>query len=91
MTERAGDVSAPARDRSWDRWFGRPGRSLTRRLIWLASAWIVLALVLTGWALTSQYQESALRRLGKGHCPVGCSLPKAVSFSTRGYNCAYRA
>jgi signal transduction histidine kinase len=43
---------------------GRPGRSLTRRLIWLASAWIVLALVLTGWALTTQYQESALRRLG---------------------------
>jgi len=43
---------------------GRPGRSLTRRLIWLASGWIVLALVLTGWALTNQYQESALRRLG---------------------------
>ncbi len=50
--------------RSWGRWFGRPGRSLTRRLIWLASAWIVVALVLTGWVLTSQYQESALRRLG---------------------------
>lgn len=44
-------------------WF-RPGRSLTRRLIWLASAWIVVALVLTGWMLTSQYQESAFRRLG---------------------------
>lgn len=64
MTEGAGGGSAPAEDRSWGRWFGRPGRSLTRRLIWLASAWIVLALVLTGWALTSQYQESALRRLG---------------------------
>ncbi len=49
---------------SWGRWFGRPGRSLTRRLIWLASAWIVVALMLTGWMLTSQYQESALRRLG---------------------------
>ncbi|MES2860138.1 MAG: sensor histidine kinase [Pseudomonadota bacterium] len=49
---------------SWGRWFGRPGRSLTRRLIWLASAWIVVALMLTGLMLTSQYQESALRRLG---------------------------
>lgn len=48
---------------SWGRWFGRPGRSLTRRLIWLASAWIIVALMLTGWMLTSQYRESALRRL----------------------------
>ena len=64
MTEKAGGGSAPADERTWGRWFGRPGRSLTRRLIWLASGWIVLALVLTGWALTSQYQESALRRLG---------------------------
>ncbi|MGV8929151.1 MAG: ATP-binding protein [Brevundimonas sp.] len=63
MTEGGGGESAPADDRSWGRWFG-PGRSLTRRLIWLAAAWIILALVLTGWALTSQYQESALRRLG---------------------------
>ncbi|WGM32133.1 sensor histidine kinase [Brevundimonas sp. NIBR11] len=54
----------PATKPSWGRWFGRPGRSLTRRLIWLASAWIVVALMLTGWMLTSQYQESALRRLG---------------------------
>jgi signal transduction histidine kinase len=53
-----------AESKSWGRWFGRPGRSLTRRLIWLASAWMVLALMLTGWVLTSQYQESALRRLG---------------------------
>ncbi|KQY80573.1 histidine kinase [Brevundimonas sp. Root1423] len=37
---------------------------MTRRLIWLASAWIVIALVLTGWTLTTQYKESALRRLG---------------------------
>nr|WP_221212267.1 sensor histidine kinase [Brevundimonas lenta] len=37
---------------------------MTRRLIWLASAWIIVALVVTGWALTTQYQETALRRLG---------------------------
>ena len=67
MTDGSGgpvDTAAAAEPRNWGRWFGRPGRSLTRRLIWLASAWIVLALVLTGWALTNQYQESALRRLG---------------------------
>ncbi len=64
MTDGAGGESARADDRSWGRWFGRPGRSLTRRLIWLASGWIVLALVLTGWVLTSQYRESALTRLG---------------------------
>ncbi|MBU1538956.1 MAG: sensor histidine kinase [Alphaproteobacteria bacterium] len=63
MTEGAGGESAPADGRTWGRWFGRPGHSLTRRLIWLASAWIVLALVLTGWALTTQYRESALRQL----------------------------
>jgi hypothetical protein len=81
VTERAGDVSAPARDLSWDRWFGRPGRSLTRRLIWLASAWIVLALVLTGWALTSQYQESALRRLGN---ELGDTLDEVVIATNAG-------
>ena len=48
----------------WGRWFGRPGRSLTRRLIWLASGWILLALVATGLVLTNQFKESALRRLG---------------------------
>jgi signal transduction histidine kinase len=48
----------------WSRWLGRPGRSLTRRLIWLASAWIVVALTLTGLVLTSQFEESGLRRLG---------------------------
>ncbi|MBU1324787.1 MAG: sensor histidine kinase [Alphaproteobacteria bacterium] len=48
----------------WGRWFGRPGRSLTRRLIWLASAWILAALVATGLVLTSTFKESALRRLG---------------------------
>lgn len=46
------------------RYLGRPGRSLTRRLIWLASAWIVAALLVTGVVLTSQFQESGLRRLG---------------------------
>ncbi|GLS01953.1 sensor histidine kinase [Brevundimonas denitrificans] len=64
MTEGAGGEANPEAARTWGRWFGRPGRSLTRRLIWLASAWIVIALALTGWMLTSQYQESALRRLG---------------------------
>lgn len=59
-----GDPADDAGTKSWGRWFGRPGRSLTRRLIWLASAWIVLALLVTGWALTTQYQESTLRRLG---------------------------
>ncbi|KQS56508.1 histidine kinase [Brevundimonas sp. Leaf363] len=42
---------------------GRPGRSLTRRLIWLASGWILVALILTGWVLTSQFEEASLRRL----------------------------
>lgn len=45
-------------------WLLRPGRSLTRRLVWLASAWIALALIVTGAVLTFQFQESALRRLG---------------------------
>jgi signal transduction histidine kinase len=58
------DNGAADESRTWGRWFGRPGRSLTRRLIWLASGWILLALVVTGWALTNQYQETALRRLG---------------------------
>lgn len=59
------EASAPASAarKRWGRWPGRPGRSLTRRLIWLAAAWIVVALVLTGYVLTSQFQESALRRL----------------------------
>ncbi|HUH22467.1 MAG TPA: sensor histidine kinase, partial [Brevundimonas sp.] len=55
-------AATPA-SRKGRRWPGRPGRSLTRRLIWLAAAWIVVALVLTGYVLTSQFQESALRRL----------------------------
>ncbi|MBF0666122.1 MAG: sensor histidine kinase [Brevundimonas sp.] len=67
MSDGAGgpvETETASEARAWGRWFGRPGRSLTRRLIWLASAWIVLALVLTGWTLTNQYQESSLRRLG---------------------------
>jgi len=64
VTNGAGGDAAPEAARTWGRWFGRPGKSLSRRLIWLASAWIAIALVLTGWMLTSQYQESALRRLG---------------------------
>ncbi|MGH7028271.1 sensor histidine kinase [Brevundimonas sp.] len=55
---------APSGKGEWGRWFGRPGKSLTRRLIWLASAWILVALVVTGLVLTSVFQESALRRLG---------------------------
>ena len=50
--------------RDWGRWFGRPGRSLTRRLIWLAAAWILVALVAASVFLTHSFQESALRRLG---------------------------
>ncbi|MFJ6024901.1 sensor histidine kinase [Brevundimonas sp. NPDC092305] len=64
MTDAAGGEGAATEPKTWGRWFGRPGRSLTRRLIWLASIWIVIALALTGWVLTSQYQESILRRLG---------------------------
>ncbi len=65
MTDNSGlEPDTPAGRRSWGQWFGRPGRSLTRRLIWLASAWIMIALVVTGLVLTSLFQESALRRLG---------------------------
>lgn len=56
--------ASATRVQTWGRWFGRPGRSLTRRLILLASGWIVLALVITAFALTSAFQESALRRMG---------------------------
>ena len=76
MTDRAGadidedlpfaePADASPRERArWNSWLRRPGRSLTRRLIWLASAWIVIALIVTGLVLTSVFQESALRRLG---------------------------
>src|SRR5690606_41235613 len=50
--------------REWGRWLGRPGRSLTRRLFWLAAAWILIALAAAALVLTAVFQESALRRLG---------------------------
>lgn len=54
----------PSEKRALAGWVLRPGRSLTRRLIWLASGWIALALIVTGFVLTTQFEESALRRLG---------------------------
>lgn len=60
----ADDASAASPRRGPRRWFGRPGRSLTRRLIWLAAGWIALALAITAVVLTSAFQESALRRMG---------------------------
>lgn len=57
-------TSAEGGGKDWGRFFGRPGRSLTRRLIWLASAWILAALIVTGLVLTSTFKESALRRVG---------------------------
>ncbi|MDQ8028367.1 MAG: sensor histidine kinase [Brevundimonas sp.] len=66
MTDTTGGTTGTeaVEPKTWGRWIGRPGRSLTRRLIWLAAAWIVVALLLTGWVLTRQYEESTLRRLG---------------------------
>ena len=43
----------------------RPG-SLVRRLVWLAALWILAALLLTGVALTTFFQQSALRRFDAG-------------------------
>jgi signal transduction histidine kinase len=58
-------AEAEARKSSdWGRFVGRPGRSLTRRLIWLAAAWILVALIAAALVLTQAFQESALRRLG---------------------------
>ncbi|MEN5144922.1 sensor histidine kinase [Brevundimonas diminuta] len=62
--------AAPAK-----RWFGRPGRSLTRRLIWLAAAWILIALAAAALVLTAVFQESALRRLGN---TLGDMIDEAV-------------
>ncbi|MCW0045936.1 sensor histidine kinase [Brevundimonas sp. BT-123] len=64
MTEATASKPNAGGPHDWGRWFGRPGRSLTRRLIWLASAWIVVALVISALVLTQAFQESALRRLG---------------------------
>lgn len=41
----------------------RPKGSLTGRLIWLAGAWSLLALLLTGALLTTAFRDSAVRRL----------------------------
>ncbi|PZO01205.1 MAG: sensor histidine kinase [Alphaproteobacteria bacterium] len=60
-------------------WLLRPGRSLTRRLVWLASAWIALALIVTGAVLTYQFQESALRRLGS---VLSATIDEAVIATT---------
>lgn len=46
--------------------FGRPldGRtSLVRRLIWLASAWVLVALAATGVLLTTFFRDASVRRL----------------------------
>lgn len=61
MSPKVSEASAPAPRAPW---FRPPRRSLTRRLIWLASAWILLALIITGYVLTSQFREAGLRRLG---------------------------
>jgi len=63
MSETPASATAP-RGADWGRFVGRPGRSLTRRLIWLAAAWILVALVIAALVLTQAFQESALRRLG---------------------------
>ena len=76
----AGDAPLTARDdRAFAGWLLRPGRSLTRRLVWLASIWIALALVVTGAVLTSQFQESALRRLSN---VLGDTIDEAVVATT---------
>ena len=40
--------------------------SLVRRLVWLSALWILAALLLTGVALTTFFQQSALRRFDAG-------------------------
>lgn len=40
------------------------GASLTGRLIWLAAAWSLMALAITGAVLTTAFREAALSRLG---------------------------
>ena len=41
----------------------KPRGSLTRRLIWLAAIWSVVALILAGGLLTTAFRDTALRRL----------------------------
>ncbi len=47
---------------------GKP--SLVRRLIWLAAAWSLLALAVTGVLLTATFQQAALRRFELGLADV---------------------
>ncbi|MFS0742056.1 sensor histidine kinase, partial [Brevundimonas sp. 3P9-tot-E] len=68
-------ASLPPVRREWARWFGRPGRSLTRRLIWLAAAWILIGLAVAAVVLTSVFQEAALRRLSN---TLGDTIDEAV-------------
>ncbi len=70
--------------KDWGRWFGRPGRSLTRRLIWLASAWILAALLATGLVLTHTFKESALRRLSADLSKMLDQVILATEVSTDG-------
>ena len=75
MIEAGADETLSPPKGGWGRWLGRPGRSLTRRLIWLAAAWILAALIVAGLLLTSLFQESALRRLGN---TLGDTIDEAV-------------
>lgn len=78
MTGQSRSQTKPDRAQ-WGRWFGRPGRSLTRRLIWLAAAWILIALAAAAVVLTAVFQESALRRLGN---ILGDTIDEAVVAAT---------
>lgn len=46
------------------------GGSLVRRLVWLASGWIVAALLITGVALTASFQRSTIRQFDRGLAEV---------------------
>ncbi|OYX15755.1 MAG: hypothetical protein B7Z09_09480 [Brevundimonas diminuta] len=52
---------------------------MTRRLIWLAAAWILIALAAAAVVLTAVFQESALRRLGN---ILGDTIDEAVVAAT---------
>lgn len=79
MTDAASPEGLPQEALPGNRWFGRRGRSLTRRLIWLASAWILIALAAAALVLTAVFQESALRRLGN---TLGDTIDEAVVAAT---------
>lgn len=61
----------------------RPG-SLVRRLVWLAAAWIVAALLATGVALTAFFQQSALRQFDRGLTEVVTALLAGTNVSDDG-------